>query len=507
MNEKKNVPLLEVRGVSKRFGGTQALLDVSFDLLPGEVHALMGENGAGKSTLMKILSGTLSKNRGEILVNGIPVEVQSPSEAREHGIAIIHQELSNVPDMTVAENLALGQLPSHRGGVLDRKTMNQNAKEKLEAVGLDINPRQNMRELTIGMQQLVEIARAVSEDAKILILDEPTSALSRTESERLFEIIEQMRRGGVGLIYISHRMEEVWTLSDRVTVFRDGRLIGTQETGQIVPDDVVRMMVGRPLTDLYKHALRVPGKPILETRGLEGSGVGPVDFIVHSGEVVCLTGLVGAGRTELARLIVGADKPAAGRVAVAGREFVPKSPGGSIQMGVGMLPEDRKGQALFMQQSVLENTGVSSLKDFSKCGVLRRRAMKGEVKAHAEKMNLKASSLNAGIASLSGGNQQKVVFARWLMNDADVLIMDEPTRGVDIGAKREIYELIDEMVAKGKGILMISSELPEALGVSDRLLVMRGGQVVANLDASTATEEQVMAYATGTKSETKGDSL
>lgn len=498
----KNKPtLLEISGIYKRFGGTQALVDVSFDLEPGEVHALMGENGAGKSTLMKILSGTVAAEGGAIRIQDRDVSIPDPSSARALGIATIHQELSNVPEMTVAENLALGHEPKTPIGALDRRSMNAAAKAKLDAVGLDLDPRTRMGSLTIGMQQLIEIARAVSEDARILILDEPTSALSKTESERLFSIIQAMKVRGVGMIYISHRMEEVWELSDRITVLRDGRLVGTQQTGEINPDDVVRMMVGRPLTDLYDHRERIPGEPALTLNGLAGPGVGPVDLIVRSGEVVCLTGLIGAGRTELARLVMGADKVTSGDITVHGKTWKPKSPGDSIAGGLGMVPEDRKRQALFLDHSVLDNTAVASLQKNSVAGVTQRRKIRAAVTKFTERMRLRAASLQSRAGSLSGGNQQKVVFARWLMNDADVLIMDEPTRGVDIGAKREIYELIDTMTAQGKAILMISSELPEALGVADRLVVMRNGQVVKEFPVGDATEEKIVAYATGTNGE------
>lgn len=496
-------PLLEVQGISKHFGATKALQDVSFNLRGGEVHALMGENGAGKSTLMNILSGTLPKDAGKILINGEEVDIASPAEARERGIAIIHQELSNVPDMTIAENLALGQEPKGKLGALDRKAMNKSARAKLQAVGLDIDPRTKMRSLTIGMQQLTEIARAVSENAKVLILDEPTSALSVPESERLFTIIDEMRARGVGLVYISHRMEEVWKLSDRITVFRDGKSIGTKETGEIVPSDVVQMMVGRPLTDLYDHREREAREVLLRTEELEGNGIGPVSICVRRGEVVCMVGLIGAGRTELARLIMGADRPSSGEIWIDGKQMRPRSPSQAIRAGIGMLPEDRKGQGLFIDHSVLDNTAVSSLQSHSRGGVLQKRQIRRSVQNLTDKMRLKTQSLRSRVSSLSGGNQQKVVFARWLMKDSDLLIMDEPTRGVDIGAKKEIYELIDDLAASGKGILMISSELPEALGVSDRLIVMHEGKVVKEMPAKGATEAQVMAYATGTAQDIK----
>lgn len=499
--------LLQLEGISKRFGATLALDDVSFDLRPGEVHALMGENGAGKSTLMKILAGNEARDSGRILIDGMPVEVASPTDAATHGIAIIHQELNTVPSMTVAENLALGREPTSRFGTLDRKEMLRSAKDKLARIQSDIDPRRELGSLSIGMQQMVEIARAVSEKARILVLDEPTAALSRTEAQHLYQVINDMRRAGVGLIYISHRMEETWELADRVTVFRDGRYVGTRATAAIVPADVVRMMVGRDLEDLYHRTERTVGPTLLDVKDLsDGASIGPVTFQVRAGEVVCMAGLIGAGRTEVARMIFGADRPASGSVTVNGRAVDNSSPQKAIRSGLGMLPESRKEQALFLDHSVEDNITVSSLDDYALVGHLRRGALSRAARAHMERLRLRLNAIQLPVRALSGGNQQKAVLARWLMRESQVIILDEPTRGVDIGAKSEIYKVIDELASAGRAILIVSSDLPEALGISDRVLVMKAGRLVRELDSRTASEEDVMFHATGTSGHNQGES-
>lgn len=490
-------PLLELRGISKRFGATLALNGASFDLRPGEVHALMGENGAGKSTLMKILAGNIARDSGEILIDGKPVDINTPGDARANGIAIIHQEINTVPAMTIAENLALGVEPT-RFGALDRKRMHRDAQAKLSLIGLNIDPSRALGSLSIGMQQMVEIARASSEDARILVLDEPTAALSRAETEELYRIIEDARARGVGLIYISHRMEEVWKLADRVTVFRDGRYVGTRERADIQPADVVRMMVGRDIQDLYTHHPRQLGEPLLQVKDLHGNGVGPVSFTVRAGEVVCLAGLIGSGRTEMARLIFGAEKAQGGQITLRGKPYYAGAPLAAIRKGVTMVPENRKTEALFLDHTVEDNIALSSLDRFSTSGVLQRGKIRRSVLEMMDFLRLRQSAIGLPSRSLSGGNQQKAVLARTLLTESDLLILDEPTRGVDIGAKREIYELIDQLVGQGKAILMVSSDLPEALGTSDRILVMRHGRIVAELPSASATEEQVMSHATGT---------
>jgi ribose transport system ATP-binding protein len=498
--------LLQLEGVTKRFGSTHALNEVNFDLRAGEVHALMGENGAGKSTLMKILAGNVHRDSGRVLLDGKEIEIRSPGDATAHGIAIIHQELNTVPAMTVAENLALGREPRNRYGALDRRAMLDSAREKLARIGAQIDPRRELGELSVGMQQMVEIARAISENARILVLDEPTAALSRAEALQLYEIISEMRAEGVGLVYISHRLEEVWRLADRVTVFRDGTYVGTREKDEISPPDVVRMMVGRNLDDLYQHKRHTSGKVVLDVQGLTNAdGIGPVSFQVRAGEVVCLAGLVGAGRTEVARLIFGADQARGGTVTVNGKVVTAASPRQAIAAGIAMVPESRKEQALFLDHAVEDNISVSSLKDHVNVGVLKRGHIRSAVKSQMERLHLRLNALRLPVKALSGGNQQKAVLARWLMRESDVLILDEPTRGVDIGAKSEIYEVVNELATAGKAILVVSSDLPEAIGISDRILVMRAGQIVHELTSRTATEEDVMSHATGTPAQTNGE--
>jgi ribose transport system ATP-binding protein len=508
MSETGTAPLLEVSGISKRFGATRALSDVSFDVRPGEVHALMGENGAGKSTLMKIISGNYHQDSGTISIGGSPVAMASPRDAMAAGVAIIHQELNTIPEMTVAENLATGSEPTRLGVLLDRRAMRQQAREKLARVGVDIDPDRPIGRLSVGMQQVVEIARAVAEDARVLVLDEPTASLSKSESDHLFDLIRTMRASGMGLIYISHRMEEVWELADRVTVLRDGQLIGTRDMhaegpDRVEPDDIVRMMVGREITDLYTHGRRGGGDVRLSVRELTGPGdIGPVSFDVRAGEIVGMVGLIGAGRTEVARLVYGADRRTGGRVELDGQPLDVRGPADAIRAGVGLLPESRKDQALFLDMSVRDNVSMSTLGDYTSGGVLRGRRLLAAVRGVMQQLKVRANAIDLESRALSGGNQQKVVLGRLLLQKPRLLVLDEPTRGVDIGAKSEIYKIIDDIAATGTAVLVISSDLPEALGISDRLLVMRAGRIVAEMDARGATEESVMQHATGVTAQT-----
>lgn len=490
-------PLLRVTGVSKRFGGARALDDVQLELHAGEVHALMGENGAGKSTLMKILSGVYTPDAGVIEINGEQVTIQSPRDALAHGIAIIHQELNTVPDMTVAENLALGHEPS-RGGILNRGEMRRAAREKLDRIGAKVPLDLPIRRLSVGMQQMVEIARAVAEDAKILILDEPTASLSQAEADRLFTLIEDMRSRGMALAYISHRMEEVWKLSDRITVLRDGKWISTTVRGDITPEQVVNRMVGRDVENLYVHEDRKVGEVVLSVRGLSNDrDIGPVDFDVRAGEIVGLVGLVGAGRTEIARMVFGADRARSGTISVDGREVTIRKPADAVRARIGLVPESRKEQALFLDMSIRDNATMSSFKRFSVAGVLRARRLGRAVTERIDSLRIRSTSMNQLVSALSGGNQQKVVLSRWLMVKPKVLILDEPTRGVDIGAKQEIYRIINDLLSQGVAILMVSSDLPEALGISDRVIAVRDGRLVKEFSRAEATEQSVMMHAMG----------
>ncbi|WP_347040857.1 sugar ABC transporter ATP-binding protein [Brachybacterium nesterenkovii] len=498
-------PLLRLNGISKRYGATQALGNVDLERYPGEVHALMGENGAGKSTLMKILAGNEPRDSGTILLDGQEIEISSPAAATKHGIAIIHQELNTVPDMTVAENLALGHEPKTALGTLDRKRMLADARAKLALIGATVDPRTPLGRLSVGRQQMVEIARAIGEKARVLVLDEPTAALSRNESEQLYELVEDMRARGVALVFISHRMEEVWRLADRLTVFRDGKLVGTRSKEEIEPADVVRMMVGRDVGDLYGHPVRTPGDVILDVRDLEGDEVGPANLTVRAGEVVAMSGLIGAGRTELVRMIFGADPHRSGTVSIKGRPMPAHKPSDAISSGIAMVPESRKEQALFLDHTVEQNISISTLGSYATAGVLHKSPIRTAVREEMSRLNLRQNAIGLPVRSLSGGNQQKAVLARWLMADSDLLILDEPTRGVDIGAKREIYDAINALAEEGKAILVVSSDLPEAIGISDRLLVMRAGRIVAELNSATTTETDVMFHATGTAATPEGE--
>lgn len=497
MSENK-AALLELRNICKSFSGVTVLDNVSLNLYDHEVLALMGENGAGKSTLMNILSGNLSLDSGSIAIEGEPVEIRTPKQATDQGIAIIHQELNVVPTMTVAENLALGQEPKTRYGLIDKKRLKDEARSKLEVIKADIDPNTELGKLGVGEQQMVEIAKALAQKARILILDEPTASLSKAESEQLFTLISTLRDEGTGLIYISHRMEEVWRLADRITVLRDGQTVLADKLSQVDQSQVVSKMVGRKVEKLYEHDARQKGAEVLRVENLRiKEDDQPVSFNVHAGEVVGMSGLVGAGRTEMARAIIGADRCASISVQLQGNKVLFHSPKSAINHGVAYLPESRKTQSIFPVMSVEENIAISSLDQFQYLHLLRKGKMRASVRNIMQEVNIDQTMEHTEINNLSGGNQQKAVLARWLLKKSDLLILDEPTRGVDVGAKQEIYGLINSLAKAGKAILMISSDLPEVLGVSDRILVVRQNEVVANIPASEASEENVMSYATG----------
>lgn len=492
------VPLLTLSGISKSFAGTAVLSEILFDVCPGEVHAVMGENGAGKSTLMKILAGIHLPDTGTISVNGQEVKFLSPSDALHRGIAIIHQELNVVPEMTIADNLALGNEPRTKLGSLDRRKIEAQAREKLAIVNSDLDPLRLMGSLSIGMQQVVEIARAVAQDSRILILDEPTAALSTAESSQLFELIRKMRADGMGLIYISHRMQEVWELADRITVLRDGRLVSTSERSDTNQHNVVNDMIGRELGGLYLREERKAASGGLLVSGIgDRKRIGPVTFEVKSGEVVGVFGLVGAGRSEIARLIFGADPIRSGSVSVDGIQAIITDPSSAIAAGIGLLSEDRKGQGLLLNRDVLDNVALPSLARFQRLGVLQFGRMGRAVRVVSDRLKIRASSAAQMVSELSGGNQQKVLIARWLEARPRVLIMDEPTRGVDIGSKGQIYRTINELASEGMAVLMISSDITEVLGISDRILVVRDGLIAGECEGADATEESLMLLATG----------
>ena len=498
-------PALEMRGISKTFPGVRALREVRLTAWAGEVMALMGENGAGKSTLMKILSGAYQADPGgDILVDGRSVTIGRPQAARALGIAIIYQELALAPNLTVAENIHLGDEIA-RAGRIDRRAMNEACRPVLERLGVPFKPETMVAGLSIAEQQLVEIARALHRRSRILVLDEPTTALSARETDRLFALIRQLRAEGIALIYISHRMAEVYELADRVTVLRDGSFAGSLTRDELSPDAIVRMMVGRDLSSFYTKEhdpAAARGDAVLEVRDLNDGGarVRPCSFTLHRGEVLGLAGLVGAGRTELARLIYGADRPAGGTVHLEGRRLAVTSPKQSLDAGIAYLTEDRKGLGLFLDMSCGENINLGVIERDARGGVVLDRARARQRSTNAFKgLRVRAASPLVQVGSLSGGNQQKVLIARLLETNPKVLILDEPTRGIDVGAKSEIYRLIDDLAKRGLGVLVISSEMAEIVGICDRVLVMREGALTGEVGGrgDRITQEAIMTYAAG----------
>jgi ribose transport system ATP-binding protein len=489
---------LEMTGISKRFGATRALHEVQLTAHRHEVLALMGENGAGKSTLMKILSGVYQPDAGEIRLDGKPLRIHAPADARAAGINLIYQELSVAPNLTVAENIFLGAEPRARFGRIDYSEMHRRAEEVLARLGARFSATTPAHRLSIADQQQVEIARALIHESKVLILDEPTAALSDRESERLFQVIEQLRADGIALIYISHRMEEVNRLADRITVLRDGGYVGSMTRADSSPEKLVQMMVGRPLDDFYQHKNSTAGIGAvrLEARGFASAKVKPASFKLHAGEVLGLAGLVGAGRTELARLIFGADPKSAGTLLLDGREVDIREPLDAIRLGIGYVPEDRKGQGLFLQLSATANTSMNVLGRHARAGVLNHPALKTLTEQAIARLAVKVPGPDGIVGGLSGGNQQKLLLARWLEIKPKVLILDEPTRGVDIGAKVEIYRIIHQLAAQGVAVICISSELPEVIGLCHRVLVMREGVLAGELDGDAVSQEAIMTLAT-----------
>ncbi|MDW8060752.1 MAG: sugar ABC transporter ATP-binding protein [Thermomicrobium sp.] len=495
-----SVPVLEARDISKRFPGVVALEGVTLRVYPGEIHAVVGENGAGKSTLMKILSGVHQPDEGELLLDGRPVRFADPRQALAHGIGIIYQELSVVDTLSVGENIFLGRLPQRVGvpGVVDWHRLWRDAAQVLERVGAPVDPHQQVRELSVAQKQLVEIARVLSQDVRVLILDEPTSSLSLQETARLFEILRGLRAQGVAIIYISHRLEEVFAIADRVTVLRDGRVVGTQPIGEATREGLIRMMVGRDLSAYYGTVRSSPGPARLEVRQLSRAGVlRDVSLTVRAGEIVGLAGLVGAGRTELARCLFGVDPIDAGEIRVDGQRVTIRNPQDAVRHGIVLVPEDRKLQALVLILTVRENIALPVLPRLARFGFLSRRREEELAQGFVERLRIRTPSLEQRVLNLSGGNQQKVVLARALATNPKVLILDEPTRGIDVGAKAEVHTLIAELAEAGMAILLISSELPEVLSMSHRVLVMSGGRLVAEFPREEASEERVLAAATG----------
>ena len=489
---------VEMVSISKSFPGVQALDGVSFGVRRGEVHALVGENGAGKSTLIKILAGAQPADAGEIRIDGRAVRIASPQDAQRLGVSVIYQEFNLVPALSVAENIFLGREPTGLAGVMRWGQLYRDAEEVLARVGVPMDVRTPVDRLSVARQQVVEIAKALSTDASVLVMDEPSSALTEHELQSLFELIRGLKAGGVSIVYISHRLEEIFEIADRVTVLRDGQHVETADAAGATRADLIRWMVGREVDESAKLTGGDFGETRLSVEGVSVPGkLHDVSFSVQRGEVVGLTGLVGAGRTELARAIFGADPMERGRVLLDGEEVHLTSPQDAVKLGVGLVPEDRKLHGLVLGMSVRENSTLSSLKSLCTFGFVRRREERSRTDGQVEALSIRTPTIEQLVQNLSGGNQQKVVLAKWLLSNCRVLMFDEPTRGVDVGAKAEIHQLIRALANQGVAVLMISSELPEVLNISDRILVMHDGRIVGELGPAEATQERIMHLATG----------
>ncbi len=493
---KNGEQILQVEGVSKRYGGVRALDNVRFDLNYGEVHALVGENGAGKSTLIKVLGGIVPRDAGRIVFEGREVVFHTPAEAQDAGIAIIHQELSMMPSLSVMENLFMSSL-GRAGGLVSWRELRRRAREALALVDLDADPAAMVRDLPISQRQMIEIARALSANARLIIMDEPNSSLSEAETERLFALIEALKARGIAIIYVSHKINEVLRISDRITVLRDGRYVSTIAAADATEDRVIRMMVGRELDRSALSSPETVGGPLLEVRGLSGRAFENVSFDVRQGEIVAFSGLIGAGRSEALRAVFGADRFTAGQIVFEGKPVRFGSPAEAIKRGIAMVPEDRKVLSLFMGMAIKDNIAMAQLPYMTRSGRINERRERDLVQEFVQKLDIRLASIFNPVSSLSGGNQQKTVLARWLATGPKLLILDEPTHGVDVGAKAEIYELVRALARQGVGIVLISSELPEVLALAHRIVVMHEGRVTGIVDRAEATEELLMNYATG----------
>lgn len=494
---------VEMSAIYKGFPGVQALSDVSLKVRPGTVHALMGENGAGKSTLMKILAGIYTPDSGTIVVEGRPVEIPNPSASLSLGISMIHQELTAVPERSVAENIFLGRELRNRAGLVSDKIMVSRSREIFDRWSIRINPKSKMSDLSVAQMQMVEIAKAISFGSRIIIMDEPTSAITEREVEHLHAMIRQLREAGTAIVYITHKMDEVFAISDEVTVFRDGQLVTTRPAKELTRDALIALMVGRELTQLFPKEHAEIGEVVLRVRELNrGREVRDVSFELRRGEILGIAGLMGAGRTEVLETVFGVHPADSGTIEVHGTPVKLRSPLDAINAGMGLLTEDRKVTGIMGVLSVRDNMSVAALRRFSPGGILRRREITNTCQEQRERLALKTPSLSQLIQYLSGGNQQKVLLSRWLLTDPEILMIDEPTRGIDVGAKSEIHRLMSQLAAQGKAIVMVSSEMPEILGMSDRVLVMCEGRMTGELSRADATQERIMELATATSDST-----
>ena len=487
--------VLELKGITKIFPGVKALNRVNFQLKAGEIHALMGENGAGKSTFIKVITGVHRPDEGEIYLDGKKIEFKTPVDASKVGIAAIYQHVTNYPHLTVAENIFMGH-EKVKGGVLNWKEMNKEADELLKQLNADFSSTALMGSLSVAQQQIVEITKALSTNARIIIMDEPTASLTRNESEELYKITEKLRDDGKSVIFISHRMEDMYRLASRVTVFRDAQYIGTYDVDGITEHDLITAMVGREINELFPKPQVEPGNEVLRVENLTRTGFfKDVSFNIRAGEIVALTGLVGAGRTEVVQTIFGVEKLNGGKIFIEGKEVKVTKPRDAMRQGIGLLTEDRQLQGLILDWGIGRNITLAELGKFASKGFTRDKFENEESKRYAERVGVKAVTVFDPASSLSGGNQQKVVVAKALTSDLKLLILDEPTKGVDVGAKAQIYEIVGELVSQGMGVLMISSEMPEVLGMSDRIYVMCDGRVTGELDVSGASQEKILELA------------
>jgi ribose transport system ATP-binding protein len=492
------MPVLEMRGITKQFPGVLALDNVQFEIGRGEVHALVGENGAGKSTLLKILAGALNMDKGEIILNGKPVHFHSPLDAIQSGIAVIYQEFNLVPYLSAGENIFLGREPRKFNGFVDFGKLHREAQKILDRIGANFSSRTLVSQLSVAQQQMTEIAKALSQNAQIIAMDEPTSALTEREVEHLFEIIRSLKAEGVAIIFVSHRLEEAFQIAERITVLRDGKYVSTKKIEETNRDEVITMMVGREIKEKIPKRPAQIGEEILRVEGLTREGIfRDISFTLHKGEVLGLAGLVGAGRTEIARAIFGADKIDRGKIYLEGKEVRVRSPQDAIRLGIGLLTEDRKRYGLVLPMSVRENTTLANLMEVAMRGFINFSKEREAARRFVEDLDIATPSVEQIARNLSGGTQQKLVLAKWLFTKSKVLIFDEPTRGIDVGAKVEIYELMNQLAEKGVGIIMISSELPEILGMSDRIIVIHEGRIAGELTREEATQEKIMHLATG----------
>lgn len=491
--------LLEMNGICKSFPGVQALDHVTLKVRPGTVHALVGENGAGKSTLMKCLFGIYSKDEGEVIIEGKPTHIANPFDALTKGIAMVHQELQPIMERSVAENIYCGRFPLKYGLFIDHKKMYEDTERLLKEVKMNFDPKVKLSTLSVSQMQAIEIAKAVSANAKIIIMDEPTSSLTQNEVDNLFEIINSLRKKGISIIYISHKMDEILSISDDVTIMRDGQYIGTWEAKELTIDMIVTKMVGRELKNLYPQKSNVPAEVVLDVKGLTSiseKSFKDVSFQLRKGEVLGIGGLVGAQRSELFEAVFGIRGIKKGTITYKGKELKIKRPHDAIKQGIALLTEDRRATGIFGVLSIAENISVASLDKYVKIGFLNERKVENLVQENIKKLSIKTPNSKTKIQTLSGGNQQKVIISRWLANDPDIFILDEPTRGIDVGAKYEIYTIIADLAKQGKSIIMISSELPELIGMSDRVLVMCNGKVSGEVSKEDATQENIMSLAT-----------